>query len=533
MRFKGNKIGILVLAVILTFAMIGCGNGDQGTSNGLSYEGSLTLSGLESPIAIAYDDIYAMTPVTREVKNVSSSGEESINTVTGVLLSDILAANNIDLSQYNMMRFIAGDGYAIDATSDVFSDKEIILAYEFDGQPLDEKQMPLRIAMNDVRTMYYVSNLIEINFSKSEVTTAESEAGTASTDTFVVLETAISGQESETYTYYENEDQAVKVKSLLDAYVKSPSENVTFVATDGFEKSETYDVLGQGYIKYTGEDAPLFTAPDFPKGMNVKYILTLDAGDVTFVSMASAIESLEQRTIEDNTGVALDVLINALGLEGDYYTFTAADGYSAEVSKAALSQGIVHLNNSNQYKVKFDASLPKASGVKDVLTIAVSDGANALDIAAGENTSTESADSSASADSSDQTADMPVWTITFDGLSDGSFDLSSEKASKKIDRVSLHTERKKDDVVKPEDWEGYKLNDVLAFLHVDSYNSLLITASDGYEMEFTPDQIDDETILAVMKDGSYLSETDNRVQLVQNTEFSTSWVKGVTKITVK
>ena len=39
MRFKGNKIGILVLAVILTFAMIGCGNGDQGTSNEQMLEG--------------------------------------------------------------------------------------------------------------------------------------------------------------------------------------------------------------------------------------------------------------------------------------------------------------------------------------------------------------------------------------------------------------------------------------------------------------------------------------------------------------
>jgi len=528
MKFKRNKIGVLILTVILTFAMVGCGNEEEVVGSELSYDGNLTLSGLEAPITIAYNDIYAMTPVTREVKGISSSGEETVNTVSGVLLSDILSANNIDLSQYNMMRFIAGDGYAIDATSDVFNDKEIILAYEFDGQPLEEKQMPIRIAINDVRSMYYVSNLIEINFSKSEMPeSTESETTDAGVDTFVVLETAMSTQESEIYTYYENEDQAVKMKALLDAFVKSPTENVTFVATDGFEKSETYDVLEQGYIKYTGEDAPLFTAPEFPKGMNVKYILSLDTGDVTFVSMASAIDSLEQRMVDDNTGVGLDILINTLGIEGDYYTFTAADGYSAEVSKAALSKGIVHLNNSNQYKVKFDASLPKASGVKDVLTIEVSDGTNAIDAEMAKSTDTSEAD-----DSSEMT-DLPLWTITFDGLSDGSFDLSSEKAAKKIDRISLHTERKKDDVVKPEDWQGYKLNDILAFLHVESYNTIVVTASDGYEMEFTPDQIDDETILAVMKDGEYLDKEDNKVQLVQNTEFSTSWIKGVAKITIK
>jgi hypothetical protein len=45
--------------------------------------------------------------------------------------------------------------------------------------------------------------------------------------------------------------------------------------------------------------------------------------------------------------------------------------------------------------------------------------------------------------------------------------------------------------------------------------------------------VDGETILAVVKDGEAMTEEDNLVQLVQNTEFATTWVKGVARITVK
>ncbi len=74
---------------------------------------------------------------------------------------------------------------------------------------------------------------------------------------------------------------------------------------------------------------------------------------------------------------------------------------------------------------------------------------------------------------------------------------------------------------------------MLSFLKVKEFNALVITASDGFEIELSKEQIDDETILAVVKNGEPLTDTDNLVQLVQNTEFSSSWVKGVSKITVK
>lgn len=216
-------------------------------------------------------------------------------------------------------------------------------------------------------------------------------------------------------------------------------------------------------------------------------------------------------------GVALDVFMDKVGLDSAYYVFTSSDGYQVELSKKSLNKGIIYLDNSSQYKVIFDESLPKSASIKDILFIEASEGNNAVDGAA---------------QAEDDKNDIS-WTIMVDGLSDGSFDFTSDRAERKLETVQLHTERIKNDQKKPEDWEGYKVLDVLSFLKVEDFNALAITASDGFEIELSKEQIDHETILAVVKNGEPLTDTDNLVQLVQNTEFSSSWVKGVSKITVK
>lgn len=526
---------ILLLIFMLAISVGGCkkqnvGNNNQGENDvaakkvELSYDGELAFTGLENEFKVLYNDIYAMKSITTEVKHISSSGEESVNTVTGVVLDTILSERGISQKDFSSIRLIAGDGYAMDVPSEILKDKEIILAYKFDDEYLEEKKQPLRIAINDVRSMYFVSNLAEIRFIKENKNDNDVASDIEGEKKVIILETATNSLESDIYTYYESEDQAIKVADLFNKYVTQKVNNVKFAASDGFEKSEDFDVLMEGYIKTTGKDSPLFTSPDLPKGMNVKKILTLNTGDITFGSAAQAIEVLEQRTIDEKTGVALDAFIGQVALEGDYYVFTAADGYSAEVSKSSLEKGIIHLNNSGQYKVKFDESLPKSTGIKDILTIEIGDGTNALD---GEEKE-ESENTSSNNDKQEA-----LWTITVEGLSDGNFDFTSDRAERKLERVQLHTERTKNDEKKPEDWEGFKVLDVLSFLKVEDFNSLVIVANDGYEIELSKEQIDDESILAIFKDGELLSKEDNLVQFVQNTEFSNTWVKGVSKIILK
>lgn len=301
-----------------------------------------------------------------------------------------------------------------------------------------------------------------------------------------------------------------------------------FVATDEFEKSETLEILNQGYIKTTGENAPLFISPDLPKGMQVKNILTLSCGDTTIISAASAINTLTSKTIIEQEGAALDEVIAASGLVGDYYVFTAADGYSVEVTKASLNEGILYEREPGVYQVKFSDVLDKSTSVKDILSI---------EIGTGENVVLSTLDGAESANEEVvPTADQATtaWTITFDGLSDGSFELSSDKANSKFDLVTIEaTKVKKDGSEELQTWQGYKLLDALNWLHVEDYTALTVVAGDGYEIELTKDMIDDETILGINVNGEMLTDETNLVQLVVKNQPGNTWMKDVAQIIVK
>ena len=526
---KSVSIGLMVAMIVMVFSGCSASETVEGPSepileSGYSYEGELMVIGEGISFSVAYNDIYQMEAVTREVKNISSSGEESVNQVKGVILENLMKEQGLSQGDYSSVRFTAGDGYAIDVPQEILAEKEIILAYEFDGEGLGEKKMPLRAAIDDVRSMYYVSNLASIEFFTASTEDAVVEANDRK---IIFIETASQGLSSEIYTYYENEDQAILVKELLAAYVDGEFSKVEFVASDGFEKTESADVANQAYLKITGEDAPLFTGIDLPKGMNVKSVVVMDVANVSFVSADQAKVMLGEATMDDDIGVNLGAVVETIGLEGEYFTLSSNDGYVVEVPKSALMDAVVYVNNGGTNTVKFDSKYPKNTKVKHLISIVPSDGANAIVVEDGNEAEVEEPEAQ---EAIEQAAE---WIIEFDGLSDGAFTLTSSKAARKLDRVSLHTERTKNDQVKAEDWEGYKVMDVLDFLHVEGYSELIITAADGYEVILPADQVDEETVLAIVRNGEALSEPDNLVQMVQNTEFSTSWVKGVAKITVK
>ncbi|QUI22338.1 molybdopterin-dependent oxidoreductase [Vallitalea pronyensis] len=524
---RGNcvvKIGVILMLCML---LAGCQQADKAGSSsiskeGLSYEGELLFSGLDHEFSVVYNDIYAMESVTRDVKHLSSSGEESVDKVTGVILDTILSEKGISQKDFSVIRFIAGDGYAIDVTSEILQEKDIILAYAYNGTYLDEKKQPLRVAIDGVRSMYFVANLNEIVFVKKNDTSLPSN--TMDPKKVIILETAAEQLQSDIYTYYDSEDQAFKVADLLNAYAKEDVDLGHFMASDGFEKSEDMDVLMKGYIKTTGKDIPLFTVPDLPKGMHVKHIFTLKIGDTLFASASQGIGLLEQRTMSGKVGTSLDIFMDKVGLTGEDYVFTSGDGYQVEISKNHLNRGIIYLDDSGQYGVMFDKSLPKSTGVKGILSIEVSDDANGVDRAVKDDTKKN--------ETSSDNQEIP-WTITVEGLSDGSFELTKDRAERKLERAQLHTERVKDDKKNEEDWEGYRVLDVLYFLKVEDFNTLVIIAKDGFEIELSKEDVDEETLLAVAKNEVPLIDPDNLVQLVQNTTYASTWVKGVSKIIVK
>lgn len=537
-KSKMSLVGLLL--VLMMLVMVSCNQKDE-SENGanevtkeepteavdksdaealLEFEGNLSFISADLEFEVAYNEIYKMNSMITDVKHISSSGEESNNTVEGVSLESILETQGLSKMDYTGIRFTAGDGYAITVPADVFGDRDVLLAYKFDGEMLDAKKMPLRVAMNDVRSMYFVSNVVSVELLN------EVEVTMGADSKLVMLETITGSIDTEEFMYYDSNDTAVKVADIL-TMVPATGSSVAFVATDGYAKDEAMEVVADGFIKINGEDAPLFTGLDLQKGMNVKSILTMVIGDTTFVSIASAVETNETMVIDDNEGVKLSKVIKMAGLEGDFYVLTAADGYSVEVTADSTKDAIAYVRNAGTITVKFDTQYPKNTKVKDLLTITVGDGSMTEMVVLEASEEAEDKDDSSS---KEETEDL--WTITFSGLSDGSFDFGSGRAERKLDLVDLHTKRTKDDQVKEDDWQGYKVNDILSFLKVEDYTSITIVAGDGYSIDLMKDQVDDETILAISRNGEALSEADNMVQLVQNTEFATTWIKGVVTIQV-
>ncbi len=516
MKIKG--IGMIILLLML---VVGCSEALP------SYEGSLELTGLKENVSIAYNDIYAMESVTKEVESVSSTGEEAIDTVKGVLLNTVLQGIGEAKEDYSSIRFIAGDGYAISVPIDIIMNKEIVLAYEFNSELLIDKEMPLRVAIDDVLSMYFISNLVTIEFSNVKI-----KESTSKDQMIILLETAIADLPSEDYMYYEDNDQAILVSDLFEALSVEEVDEANFIAVDGHEKSESMSVLKEGFIKYTGKDAPLFTGLDLPKGMHIKSIMKMTVGTQEIVSINSSIATLKNITIDNNKGVILSELVEMVGLKAEYYVLKASDDYSMEVADDALKTAVAYISDTGTVTVTFDSSDPKKATVKNLLMITAGDGSNVTTFSNDVSDETGSSDKENSEDSKTDSSEEILWTISFDGLEDGAFDMTSDRAQRKLELISLHTERMKDDITYLEDWEGYKVLDMLDFLHVEEFNSLIIIAGDGYEIELNADQIDDETILAVTKDGEAL-ESDKLVQLVQNTQFATTWLRNVVKIIIK
>lgn len=94
----------------------------------------------------------------------------------------------------------------------------------------------------------------------------------------------------------------------------------------------------------------------------------------------------------------------------------------------------------------------------------------------------------------------------------------------------MDTQITKNDKKVSDSWKGYRVLDVLAFLKVTEFDSLVMTSNDGFEMEYTKDEIDDTTIFAVMKNDEIM---DTLVRLVQDSQFASKWLKGICKVTVK
>jgi DMSO/TMAO reductase YedYZ molybdopterin-dependent catalytic subunit len=350
---------LIILIVLLLFS--GC-SGSEEKSEGLS-EGVLTIiwQGRETEINIS--EIMNLDSVEKEVAAVDSENEDCVRPVKGVLLGDILSNYmGIKLSEIYSMRFSAGDGYAIEIPPEVVREREIILACEIDGEPLQEESRPFRAVIPDERTMYWVKNLVKIELIEGHVINKITG--------IVFIESLIKVLETQDYDYYGSIDRAVPAADLLMEFREGEEQDfIVMVTSDGLEKNESKEIFKGGFLKINGEDSPAFLDPEIPKGMWLKDIFAIFYGKTAYVSAVQGTGMFENIPVEGERGVCLKEIMEKAGME-EYsnYLMRALDGYTVAVDSEDLDNCILYVNEGGQVCTYFE-EMGEMYKIKDLLSI--------------------------------------------------------------------------------------------------------------------------------------------------------------------
>lgn len=247
----------------------------------------------------------------------------------------------------------------MEVPKEVLEARDIILAYEINGEPLHEKTKPIRAIVPGERSMYWVRNLVKIEILEAATAEAVSK--------LMFLESVVSSMEEHDYTYYESIDKAVLCKKLP---LPEEDDTVYLKSSDGLDKNEKAEVfLNEGYIKITGEASPAYLSPNLPKGMHVKELLWVGKADVGILSVEQGLKYFTPVQKGEAEGILITDIFQEVDMaDSEKYLFTAVDGYEVEISKDDLAKGVVFIKDSGEVTVMFDG-LPKNTTVKGLVTI--------------------------------------------------------------------------------------------------------------------------------------------------------------------
>ena len=321
------------------------------SGGGVAFEGLL-----DGAVTMEVDELRAMKSVERSVTSLDSQGEINECTAKGVLLNDFLEAYGKKQTDFNVIRATASDGYVVEIPKEVIDAEDIILAYELDGKPLDEDNAPVRIIIDNVRSLYWARMVCKVEFL--------SQAQEAEVRRVVVLESTYADLEKTPYEYFDDgvtsEDTAVSMSELLGKYAKGErADTFHITAYDGMKKTQQKEIIEKFSLKIDGRNAPMLTSREVPVGMHVKGLFMLRCGTTVFYSA--------QKTPEEGEAVALSKIASDTGLSADAYILAATDGYTKEVLKDALGEWYVELSGEDG-AVAYQKGA-KAKGIKNFLSV--------------------------------------------------------------------------------------------------------------------------------------------------------------------
>ncbi|MGI5838682.1 MAG: molybdopterin-dependent oxidoreductase [bacterium] len=238
---------------------------------------SIAVNGLAEAAQITLTELKEITPAQGEAISINSNGDEKLVAYKGAELGDVLAKFGADKASFTGVRLVAEDGYAIEVPEEVLCNRQIILAYELNGELLDEGEHPVRIVVPEERAMYWIKYVSEVCLI------ADGAAVRIGAVRF--FENELKALTVKNYDYYGTNDKAVLLTELLGI---TGDRKVVLIGRDGLVKNELLETAKYDYvIKYTGSGAPYYLAPDLPLGMHVKELAAIIKDDTAIVFAAS------------------------------------------------------------------------------------------------------------------------------------------------------------------------------------------------------------------------------------------------------
>ena len=332
-------MGCLMAVLFLSACGVGAVDPNEPWPND---QAKITIHGLtEEDFDITLAELKQLKTVTKHAEAPRSNGDIVKVDATGPLLDTFLEQYGKTQKDFSRIRFTARDQYSIAVSAEVLGTRQVILAHQDKGLPLEDEFEPVRVIIPEERAMYWVRNLVRIDF--------ETGGDVKNPNRVVFLDSAADQLPQVDYEYYGSMDKTIQVNDLIDNYTVASDAtviNVFLKASDGLQKNETKENFLSGFLKVTGQDAPKFIAEQLPEGMHTRDIIYIIYGETAIFNYATAATCLPLKTEGEYEGLAFTEIFKQTGLKGgNSYKFINTTGESMTLTLNDLgSGGLIYQN---------------------------------------------------------------------------------------------------------------------------------------------------------------------------------------------
>ncbi len=505
-----RKLVAVLLVLMLIAAFSACTKEavttDEPAAGGLAEDAVLEITGEGLELSLTAEDMQARELETFSCNNIDSNGEVTQVTVSGFSLDTVFQENGTSLDKTSSLNLIGSDGYVMSAPAEEYAENGVYILLNYEG---DNLEYP-RSCIPDKRAMYWVKDLAKIEMIFGQ---AGDSAAAAGVDQIDIFREGVTALEAEMLNNFGFEVSSYSLKSYFEQYIgELPTDPLTMIARDGFEKTETADVFFQNFVTLEAEegeegDLPLYFSETISDGMRVKQLDFVISGT---------------NAIYFGSEITVPELFEAAGMkEAESYSFIASDGFETLVPADALEYGLIYADEEEGYMRAsfegYDWGDTKGGGkVKYLLTIKAN----------GEMNETAEAEDTSQSDEpliKCFVGDQKVILTEADFLSLPQIEKTLTKTNSKGETTTGV-------------YKGVHWTDIAAFIGAEAMSDAIIVASDGYEVTITADMLNDpDSLFALYQDGEYIeSEEGGRIWFCASENFTANnWVKYVTKIVIE